>query len=88
MDTPDNDGKQPAAGEIWREVDPRFERHVKVVRVSGSRAALISVVPTEDGSGDGWRQSPMARRMTWALLSRFDGKHGGYAFVEFAKPLE
>lgn len=67
-------------GQVWREVDPRHPREVLVIEI-GQISVWIY--------GEGNRYVPAARllcgnRRTWAQLSRFNGKRGGYEFVRQA----
>ncbi len=60
------------AGQIWSEVDPRFDRKVLVIAVS-SKFVLIRNVTTKPGS-----------KGRWAKLDRFNGKCGGYILASEA----
>lgn len=55
------------AGQIWREVDPRFKRRVLVMAVSAKFGVLIRNVKSQPGS-----------KGRWARIDRFNGKRGGY----------
>ena len=75
-------------GQIWREVDPRAVRHVRVLKIGeGRRSVLIRTVYR---SGDGSRLSPWqwdftrGSRTSWCDRERFNGKRGGYALFEEA----
>ncbi|TCK87339.1 hypothetical protein [Paraburkholderia sp. BL9I2N2] len=62
-------------GQIWREVDMRFSRYVKIVSIfeDGKRAVIHSVNPhTHEKAGP----------ITKASVTRFNGKHGGYELVK------
>jgi hypothetical protein len=66
-------GVEIAVGQKWREVDPRFTRVVEVVGTDhlgflGIGAVQIQTVYPEKSA-----------RRSWARLSRFNGKRGGYA---------
>lgn len=65
-------------GQIWLEVDPRFDRFVRVEEV-GQR---IQIKTVERASG-GWRADSWTRA-GYASPLRFNGKRGGYKFVESA----
>lgn len=62
----------PKKGELWREVDPRFQRtiEIKTDPVENRGEKRIGVVCRESG------------RETWPLLARFNGRRGGYARIE------
>ncbi|SAK53400.1 hypothetical protein AWB78_01322 [Caballeronia calidae] len=61
-------------GQIWREVDRRFSRHVRIEAVGeGFGKALICTINPETGQKCG--------PFTQARLSRFNGKSGGYTIV-------
>jgi hypothetical protein len=63
-------------GQIWREVDPRFVRHVRIDTVGYSRRAIgIRTVIEVDGR---WIDAPRSR-LSYADEQRFDGKRGNYA---------
>jgi hypothetical protein len=72
--------EQPKAevGQIWREVDPRQERYVQVTRV-GTQMATVRKV--ERDAARQWDFAPKSRYAE-AQLHRFNGKRGGYEFVE------
>ncbi|RQR16171.1 hypothetical protein DF026_09885 [Burkholderia stagnalis] len=58
-------------GQIWREVDPRFNRHVEVMEIHKGeiKSVLIcNIDPMTNQRG----------RKTWASKGRFNGKRGGY----------
>lgn len=63
-------GVEIELGQKWKEVDPRFERIVEVV-------GLDSYSFKEEG-GVMIRTVGSERLGTWARLSRFSGKRGGY----------
>jgi hypothetical protein len=56
-------GVKIEVGQKWQECDPRFVRVVEVV-----------------GWNHAWQKVQLrcGGRLTWAKLSRFNGKHGGY----------
>ena len=66
----------PRLGDIWKEVHPRFSRHVMVIGDHGGPLGTVQIqgcyrVPETIG----W-QTHGPRR--WAKLGRFNGKRGGY----------
>lgn len=65
----------PQTGDIWKEVDPRAERYVRVMEVSSGYARMARC----DAQGDN-----CATRFTRARLDRFHGKRGGYALHQSA----
>lgn len=67
-------------GQIWREVDPRFERYVRIMRVGkfARRSIEIRTVKIVDGQ---WQIAPHSR-LTFCDLERFNGKRGGYELYE------
>ena len=67
-----------AVGQIWREVDPRFERHVRIESIgAGRRSVGIRTVVRHDGR---WIEGPRSRA-SWCDGERFNGKRGNYEFV-------
>lgn len=64
-------------GQRWREVDPRFNRIVAIVEIDerGEGSVLLRNATKTGGQGS------RGYRTTWAKLSRFNGKRGGYAPV-------
>lgn len=54
-------------GQIWREVDPRFDRRVKVVGFCEESGKI---------------KIEYAGKVTKAKLERFNGKRGGYELVK------
>lgn len=79
--------KKIEVGQIWKEVDPRYERYVIIVSAvldptRKSKTPFISirtVVPV----GSGWGIAPRSR-VTHVAPARFNGKRGGYSFVKDA----
>jgi hypothetical protein len=68
--------KVPNPGQIWRENDGRFQRHVRVLAVEGERVKIITVDPDT-------RTPAKGARTTTANLFRFGGcARGKYSFVE------
>lgn len=74
----------PQVGDIWREVDPRCERFVRIESVgvvtTHSRSIGIRTVIRRES---GWIAVPRTRT-SYARLDRFRGKRGGYALHERA----
>jgi len=66
--------------QIWQEVDPRFERKVRVEKIlEDGRIGILTVERSENG----WR--PMdGSRIRYADPNRFNGKRGNYKLVEEA----
>ena len=68
-------GVEIVIGQLWREVDSRFERIVRVANTD-SVSEKVQIECTSVGSNFG--RGSGAR---WAKLSRFNGKRGGYALT-------
>jgi hypothetical protein len=68
------------AGQIWREMDRRYDRHVKVISAISTQC-LIRTVLKVDGK---WVFTRLSRE-AWAARSRFKGRRGGYEFVEMGE---
>lgn len=64
------------AGQIWKEVDPRQERHVRVNAQSKTWIKIETVIRV-DGV---WMTKPRTGKRS-ARRERFNGKRGGYALV-------
>lgn len=62
-------GTYPTIGDVWKEVDPRFERYVRVVAVNTDWVRLRKCA--EQGWFDG-------SRVSTAAITRFHGLRGGY----------
>ena len=62
-------------GQVWREVDPRFTRHI---RVEGFTADGRVRIVTTDKTGR------MSVRRSTCRLDRFNGRRGGYELVRAA----
>ena len=60
-------------GSVWQEVDPRFERYIRVVELSEDEI----FIQTCDADG---KIKPKAR-VTRPVAERFNGKRGGYRYV-------
>ncbi len=69
----------PIKNQIWREVDPRYERHVRVLSVSADKE--IIVIETVIRSSNGWVHKPKSPKWTYAGVERFNGKIGGYELI-------
>lgn len=67
------------AGQIWLEVDPRKERHVRVLSISKDRE--IVVIQTVICSTNGWVRKPKSPAWTYAGVERFNSKRGGYELI-------
>lgn len=72
-----------AKGQIWQEVDPRFERHVRVLNVSADKE--IAVIETVIRSENGWVHKPKSPKWSYAGIERFNGKRGGYELLAAAR---
>lgn len=70
---------KPSRYQIWREVDPRQERHIRIERVGVTHAWVRKVILR--GEPARWTDAPKSR-VAEARLSRFNGKRGGYEFIE------
>jgi hypothetical protein len=68
----------PAKGQIWKEVDPRFNRFVRVERVTLGGHVAIRTVIRDAGS---WISAPRSRELL-TKPERFNGKRGGFEFQE------
>ncbi len=62
-------------GQIWREVDPRFERLVEIVEVTANAVRGIKIKTI---SVDGKPR----KSSTWVSKGRFNGKRGGYELTQ------
>lgn len=67
----------PAIGQIWREVDPRQERFVRIEGEHSFGFFGVRKVVNIDGI---WIDAPNSRRAE-AKAERFNGKRSGYEFV-------
>jgi hypothetical protein len=65
-------GIEIAIGQRWQEVDPRFERIVRVTNTDNVSEKVQIEPYMIGGRGSGAR---------WAKLSRFNGKRTGYKLV-------
>jgi hypothetical protein len=68
--------QKPAKGQIWKEVDPRDERYVRIERVTLAGFPVIRKVIRQNGS---WIHAPRSFER-FAKPERFNGKRGGYEF--------
>lgn len=73
-----NSQTTPEPGQIWQEVDLRFERFLRVIAIENSGAHIETVYRTYANDGV-WHTTG---RKGAAKLSRFNGKRGGYRYVE------
>lgn len=65
-------------GQIWREVDPRFERFVRVESVAGGSRRSVGVrTVVRFTEHSGWGYAPRSR-LSYCDANRFNGKRGGY----------
>lgn len=67
---------EPAVGQIWKEVDPRVTRFVRVEKVGAHAGVMVRKVIRQNGS---WIHAPRSVER-WTNAARFDGKRGGYEF--------
>lgn len=67
----------PKVGDIWKEVDPRQERFVRVESVGTGRRSVA--IRTVIFAFHQWREAARSR-VSYADLERFNGRRGGYAF--------
>jgi DNA-binding IscR family transcriptional regulator len=65
-------------GQIWREVDPRFNRYVQIVEIANSTVKSICVATIDI-------QTNALGRKNWASRERFNGKRGGYELHKDAR---
>lgn len=63
----------PQAGDIWKEVDPRAERYVRVISLS-TPSGKYAFIRTCDANGVSGTRNPVRE----ARVERFNGKRGGY----------
>lgn len=73
----------PVEGSIWRDVYPRFERHVRVQGPPSGFPQTVRIRTVVKRSDGVWVLAPRSRD-TYANLDRFNGKRGGYEIVETA----
>lgn len=75
----------PHVGDIWREVDPRFSRHVLIIADHGGPPDTVQIQACyRKPETIGWQVYGPRR---WASLKRFTGRRGGYAFCHGASKL-
>lgn len=72
--------RSPQVGDIWLDMDPRDQRFVRVIDDGVSKDGFVRIRRVAGGSRN-WYHTH-ACRPTFAKLSRFNGKRGGYQFVE------
>ena len=58
-------------GQIWREVDPRFNRYVQVIEIANQSIRSIKIATIDLATN-------ALGRKNWASRERFNGKRGGY----------
>jgi hypothetical protein len=63
-------------GQIWKIVENRLVRYVKIIAVDDGSDKVKIKTCTEDGQHP--TKAPLTRASKW----RFDGKRGGYSFVK------
>jgi hypothetical protein len=63
--------KEIKVGQIWRKVDPRFNRYVQILTVVDSAVKSICVATID-------LETNALGRKNWASRERFNGKRGGY----------
>ncbi|NUY33276.1 hypothetical protein F0160_22590 [Paraburkholderia sp. JPY303] len=66
------------SGQIWREVDRRFNRYIQVVDVTEGAVRPIKIATIDLATN-------ALGRKTWASRERFSGKYGGYELYRDAK---
>lgn len=70
---------KPEVGDIWKEADSRFDRHVLVIGDHGGPVGKVQIQSVyRKPETIGWRTYG-ARR--WASVRRFNNKSGGYKLV-------
>lgn len=62
-------------GDVWREIDPRLARYVRIIKLRGDWVVIQTCL--SDG-GESLQRYALGRTND-AKLSRFNGKRGGYA---------
>ena len=67
----------PRTGDIWKEVDPRFSRHIMVLGVDDSGKVRLKTCYRAPETV-GWAAFGPVRK---AKPERFNGKRGGYSLV-------
>lgn len=68
--------QEPAVGQIWKEVDPRQERYLRIEHGSPFGKVAVRTVVKKDGR---WVDAPYSR-ISYCAAVRFNGKRGGYEF--------
>jgi hypothetical protein len=70
----------PREGQIWREVDPRFVRHIRIESVFSEWGRGVAVRTVVYAMGQ-WRATARTR-LSFCDHERFNGKRGGYELIE------
>lgn len=65
-------------GQIWREVDPRFNRYIQVLEATDGVVRPIKIATIDLATN-------ALGRKTYASRERFNGKRGGYELYRDAK---
>lgn len=71
---------KPEKNQIWREVDPRYDRYIMVLDVKPGRRGVLVQTSERDNHGQ-WVPAPRSRK-AWCDIERFNGKRGGYEPME------
>lgn len=77
-----NEAVNPSPGQIWKENDPRIERYIFIVeiRIRSGKDMREGEIDFFTCNRAGCVQRGDHRRT--AMMSRFNGKRGGYSFIE------
>lgn len=70
----------PLVGDIWREVDPRFNRYIRIIETPDPDDLRV-IFKTVIKSGDAWIDGKHASFQS-AKRERFHGRRGGYVLHE------
>jgi hypothetical protein len=66
-------------GQIWKEVDPRIDRYLRILSEVGDVITVETVIKSSDGH---WYNPPWAKRQSRCKRSRFNNKRSGYVLHE------
>lgn len=77
------DSISPRTGDIWKEVDPRFTRYIVIHGLHPEAVVIQNAYRAPETIG--WTLHGPRRT---AQLKRFNGKRGGYEFVQRSSPRE